>query len=1036
MTNPITGTYATLVSLTVGADNPTTIASNGLLTDGLSVSYTGLAVVNAGSIDAGSNRYGIQFLTAGSVTNQSGGSISSGGFGVYGNGGGVTVVNAGSIAGYFGGVRLGAGGYVTNQSGGAISSERYGVFDERGAVTVVNAGSIAGSKEGVFLLSGGSVTNQSGGSITSGFIGINAYGGVTVVNAGTIGGARYAVLFGAGYANRLVIDPNAVFYGTVTGGNTIGATSVSTLELASAGSAGTLSGFGTKYVDFAQVTVDAGAQWTLAGANTIAAGSHLTDAGTLTNAGTLNGGGALTGVLTLVPGGVLSNASTGTITAGAGSAVHGAAGGAATVVNAGMIAGDGAEGQGVYLAGGGSVTNLSGAVISGDRYGIYGRGATVAVVNAGSIAGSGPNGYGTGIDLAAGGSVTNQSGGSISGYRGISGQGGAVTVVNAGSIAGTNEGVVLSAGGNVTNQSGGSITSGFVGISGAGAAVTVVNAGSVAGSRQGVVLFAGGNVTNQSGGSITGQDGIFGAGAPVTVVNAGSIAGSNIGVFLEVGGSVTNQSDGTISGGYGIDGYNAAVTVVNAGSIAGGSYAVKFAAGYASRLIADPGAVFAGNVQGGGGVLELASAASAGTLSGFGTSIANFSALQFDTGAAWTVSGTDSASGLGTIGITGFANGDTIDLTGFLASGETFANNTLVLTGGVGGPDTLNIQGAFTSDSFQLSPDGNGGTDIVVCFRAGTMIGTPAGEVPVETLNIGDLVLTAQNGPRAVTWIGNGKVLATRGRRSAATPVIVRKGALADNVPNADLHVTKAHSLYIDGVLIPVEFLVNHRTILWDDRAREVDIYHVELDSHDVLLANGALAESYRDDGNRWLFHNANTGWHLPPQDPYAPVLTGGPVVDAAWRRLDRTGPRALPSLTEEPDLHLVIDGVRVDPEYRRGSLYGFRLPSCTKSVVIASRVGVPSELGLARDPRSLGVALRQVAIRQGGKFMLIEADDDRLTVGFHAYEAGCHLRWTNGSATLPIAAFARFDKGAEVMLHLGGATQYLDDGASAARVA
>ena len=73
--------------------------------------------------------------------------------------------------------------------------------------------------------------------------------------------------------------------------------------------------------------------------------------------------------------------------------------------------------------------------------------------------------------------------------------------------------------------------------------------------------------------------------------------------------------------------------------------------------------------------------------------------------------------------------------------------------------------------------------------------------------------------------------------------------------------MTKGHSFHLDGVLIPVEFLVNHRSILWDDRAQEVSIYHIELETHDVLLANGAAAESYRDDGNRWLFQNANTGW-------------------------------------------------------------------------------------------------------------------------------------------------------------------------------
>jgi hypothetical protein len=81
-------------------------------------------------------------------------------------------------------------------------------------------------------------------------------------------------------------------------------------------------------------------------------------------------------------------------------------------------------------------------------------------------------------------------------------------------------------------------------------------------------------------------------------------------------------------------------------------------------------------------------------------------------------------------------------------------------------------------------------------------------------------------------------------------------------------------------------------------------------------------------------------------------------------------------------------------------------------------------------------VALRQVAVRQGAKFMLFNADDERLTVGFHAFEADCNLCWTDGCADLPAAAFARFDQGAEVMLHLGGATQYPDDRASPARAA
>ena len=87
--------------------------------------------------------------------------------------------------------------------------------------------------------------------------------------------------------------------------------------------------------------------------------------------------------------------------------------------------------------------------------------------------------------------------------------------------------------------------------------------------------------------------------------------------------------------------------------------------------------------------------------------------------------------------------------------------------------------------------------------------------------------------------------------------------------------------------------------------------------------------------------------------------------------------------------------------------------------------MGATSELGFARDPRCLGAALQRVTIRQGAKFMLIDADDERLTAGFHDYDPAENLRWTNGHGEMPIRAFARFDEGAEVTVHLGGSTRY-----------
>lgn len=386
--------------------------------------------------------------------------------------------------------------------------------------------------------------------------------------------------------------------------------------------------------------------------------------------------------------------------------------------------------------------------------------------------------------------------------------------------------------------------------------------------------------------------------------------------------------------------------------------------------------------------------------------------------------------------ITGFSHGNTIDIMGSVYSDAVFvqgtsgAAGTLTLTGTAVAPLSLAVAGDYTPGSFHVAPGTTDDTLVTLCFVAGTHIATPRGEVLVEQLAVGDTVLTAGGVTRSIVWIGAGQVIATRGRRNAATPVIVRRGALANNVPHRELRVTKGHSLFLDGVLIPVEFLVNHRTIVWDDRAQEVAIYHVELATHDVLIADGAPAESYRDDGNRWLFRNANAAWHLPPQEPCAPVLTGGPIVDAIWLRLlARARPRHDVPLTHDPDLHLLVDGKRVDAVSRDDGRCVFRLTARPRHVRIRSRSGVPQELGLARDPRELGIALRHIAVAQQTRKRVMQANDVRLADGFHDFEAAKDFRWTNGDAAVPTALFASLVGPLTIVLHVGATSRYLDEG-------
>jgi hypothetical protein len=157
--------------------------------------------------------------------------------------------------------------------------------------------------------------------------------------------------------------------------------------------------------------------------------------------------------------------------------------------------------------------------------------------------------------------------------------------------------------------------------------------------------------------------------------------------------------------------------------------------------------------------------------------------------------------------------------------------------------------------------------------------------------------------------------------------------------------------------------------------------------------------------------------------------LNGGPVVDAAWRRLlERSGPRRALPLTDDPDLHLLVDGRRVDAVARHGEWQSFELGGPPAAARIVSRSIVPQELGLARDPRCLGVALRRIMLRQGTRVRTITAADAALAKGFYKFEPGDAIRWTNGDAAIVATLLEGFTGHQELLLCLGGTTLYLVD--------
>ena len=91
----------------------------------------------------------------------------------------------------------------------------------------------------------------------------------------------------------------------------------------------------------------------------------------------------------------------------------------------------------------------------------------------------------------------------------------------------------------------------------------------------------------------------------------------------------------------------------------------------------------------------------------------------------------------------------------------------------------------------------------------------------------------------------------------------------------------------------------------------------------------------------------------------------------------------------------------------------------------IVSRSASPAELGLARDPRALGVAVRRISVWQGARLQTVQADDDALAAGFHAFEPDNAWRWTDGNAVLPSTLFADIRGVCRIELQVAGGTQY-----------
>lgn len=166
---------------------------------------------------------------------------------------------------------------------------------------------------------------------------------------------------------------------------------------------------------------------------------------------------------------------------------------------------------------------------------------------------------------------------------------------------------------------------------------------------------------------------------------------------------------------------------------------------------------------------------------------------------------------------------------------ERFSSSTQMATTG------------FNADIFEMP---------IVCFTRGSMIRCEKGDIAIEKLKVGDLVMTKDRGLRAIRWIGVTRVSSRElTARPNLRPVRIRAGVLGQGLPTADLVVSPQHRILVrsniaqrmfgtNEVLVGAKQLLALDGIEIDASGDAVDYFHILFDQHEVIFANDTETES------------------------------------------------------------------------------------------------------------------------------------------------------------------------------------------------
>ena len=344
-------------------------------------------------------------------------------------------------------------------------------------------------------------------------------------------------------------------------------------------------------------------------------------------------------------------------------------------------------------------------------------------------------------------------------------------------------------------------------------------------------------------------------------------------------------------------------------------------------------------------------------------------------------------------------------------------------TGGTGGTQTETFtltNGAMTYTA-QADDAGTGTLITAVCYAQGTRIrvlrgGAPT-DVAVDDLVVGDIAITAWEEHRPIRWLGHQTIdCRTHREPRKVWPIRIAADAFGRNRPSRDLYVSPDHALCVDvveDVLIPAHRLINGSTVAQIE-IDSVTYWHVELDSHDILLAENMPAESFLEMGaNRAMLGLASGDI---PEDVLArghadfcrPFLDAGPVLEAARLQLAARAERLGWLPDREPGLAASGDGAPLFPQLAGGEAF-LAVPHGTDELRLRATERIPAAFGEA-DTRRLGLAVYALALTdRAGVTHALDLDAAEMRPSFHAGERRAKLpyRWTNGDLVIPSALLA-----------------------------